>query len=110
MNNKIKKIEFKHPELGIIIVNSEIEKEVSEKIGDVINDNSKFCYYHGKILKNEDGTFTIPKLLIIENEFIDVGMMNNSKGIKNYLNIITNKKCFDGIVIYPSAINSVIII
>jgi len=105
---EVKQIHIKHPALGEIIVNGLIEKEINEQIGDISDDFSKYPqYYHAKISKNEDGTFYIQNFGVIKPEGINVGFMDNSKGSKTFVTIITNRKAGDDIMIYPSAIMSV---
>jgi len=106
---KVNQIHIKHPILGEIIVNGAIDKEISEKIGDILEDYSKYPeYYYADITKNEDGTFYLQKFCVIKPESINVGWMDNSKGQKNFITVVTNRNISDDIMIYPSAILSVI--
>lgn len=106
---KVKQISIKHPELGDIEINSTIQKQVADKIGDVAEDYTREClFYYSDINKNEDGTFDINKLMVIQPERLDVGWMNNSKGNKGFITVITNRVAGDDITIYPNAIMSVI--
>lgn len=106
---KVKQIQINHPQLGQIVVNSSIEKEINELIGTVTDDYSKYPkYYHADIYKNEDGTFKIENLNIITPESINVGMMKTQGGCKSFVTLITNKKASADIVVYPSGVISVL--
>lgn len=106
---KVNQIHIKHPILGEIIVNGSIEKKISEQIGDISEDYSKYPeYYYSEITKNEDGTFFLQKFGIIKPEGLNVGWMDNSKGQKNFITVVTNRKAGDDIMIYPSAVMSVV--
>lgn len=105
---KINHIYIKHPNLGEIIIHGEISKEIEEQIGDVTNDYSKTpIYYHAQITKNENETFNIKDFRVIKPEGLNIGTMNNSKGNKTFITVITNKKAGNEITIYPSAVLSV---
>ena len=102
------KLHIKHSTLGEILIHSEVEKGMNEKIGTVTDDYSKYPqYYHAKIEKNEDGTFSIEDLRIIQPETINVGMMKTSTGGKSFITVITNRLVEEGVtVVYPSAVLS----
>lgn len=105
---KVKQIQINHPQLGQIVINSSVEKEINELIGTITNDYSKYpMYYHGDIYKNEDGTFKIQGLSIVQPESVIVGLMRTSYGSKNSVKIITNRKASEDIVVYPSGVVSV---
>ena len=105
---KVNQIQFNHPQLGIIVVNSSVDKEINELIGTITDDYAKYpMYYHADIYKNEDGTFKIEYLNIIQPESIIVGAMKTSYGCKNSIRIITNRKASEDIVVYPSGVISV---
>lgn len=105
----VKQINIKHPILGDIAIYSTIPDNIQQKIGDVVLDYSKTpLLYHSKIVPNDDNTFSIIDLMVIKPEAINIGHMNNSKGIKNFITVITNKIVCDDVCIYPSAIMSVI--
>jgi hypothetical protein len=105
---KVKQIQFNHPQLGKIVVNSSVDKEINELIGTITDDYAKYPkYYYADIYKNEDGTFKIEKLNIITPEIINVGIIKTQGGCKNFVNIITNKKASEDIVVYPSGVISV---
>ena len=106
---KVKQIQIKHPSLGEIVVNSGIEKDIAEQIGDICSDYSNEpLYYCANISKNEDETFSLKNLHVIRPEGIHIGWMKNSKGEKNFITVVTNKKAADDITVYPSAVLSVI--
>ena len=64
-------------------------------------------YYRADIFKNEDGTFKIENLSIIQPESIIIGLMRTSYGNKNSVRIITNRKASEDIVVYPSGVISI---
>jgi hypothetical protein len=106
---KVKQISIKHTELGEIQIYSEIPNHIQQQIGDVVRDYSKgILFYHAEIEKNDDGTFKIMNLSVVRNECIIIGYMNNDKGVKNFITVVTNKKISDDFVVYPIAILSVI--
>lgn len=102
----VKKICFKHPSLGEIVVHSAIEESINEQIGDVVQDYSKApLYYHATIIQRDDNTFLIKWLKEIKPEVIYIGWLSNSKGKKSFITVITNKQISeDDIIVYPSAI------
>lgn len=105
---KVKQIQINHPQLGQIVINSEVEKEINELIGTITNDYSKYPkYYHADIYKNKDGTFKIENLKIITPETINVGMMKTQYGCKSFVTLITNKNASSDIIVYPSGVISV---
>ena len=105
---KVKEIQINHPQLGQIVINSDIDKETNELIGTITDDYAKYpMYYHADIFKNEDGTFKIENLNIIQPQTIIVGLMRTSYGSKNTVKIITNRKASEDIVVYPSGVISV---
>lgn len=105
---RVKEIQIIHPQLGQIVINSSVEKEINELIGTITDDFAKYpMYYHADIFKSEDGTFKIENLNIIQPESIIVGAMKTSYGGKNSVKIITNRKVSEDIVVYPSGIVSV---
>lgn len=94
--------------LGCILIHGRILKEVNEQIGNVVEDYLKHdIYYHSKITANEDGTFNLGSIYAIKPESIIVGWMDNSKGNKNFITVITNRKVSEQITIYPQSILSV---
>lgn len=106
---KIKKIQIKHPELGEILINSEVSDEVNNMIGTITHDYAKLpSYYHAKITENEDGTFKIKDLHHISPETINIGVKRVSGGLKTYVNIITNKSVSKDLIIYPNAVLAII--
>jgi len=102
-------IQIKHPTLGKILINSQVEDDINEKIGTITEDYSKYPqYYHAKIEKNKDETFSIRDLHIIQPETITVGMMRTSTGGKSFITVITNRLVEEGVtVVYPSGVLSV---
>lgn len=105
---KVNKIQIRHYKLGDIIINSEIEKNINEQIGNIVSDYSKYPkYFHAKIVENENGTFNISNINVITPETINVGMMYNSKGNKSFITVITNKNVSEDIIVYPLGIISV---
>lgn len=105
---KVNQIQINHPQLGQIVINSSVEKEINELIGTITDDYAKYPkYYHANIFKNEDGTFKIENLNIITPETINVGMMRTQGGCKSFVTLITNKKASADIVVYPSGVISV---
>lgn len=105
---KVKRIKINHPDHGEIEINASIRDDVSEMIGDTVNDYSKIpCFYYAKIVVNNDATFSISDLMVIKPASVNVGFMINSKGIKNYITVIKNIEAGDDITIYPSGIISV---
>jgi len=106
---KTKQINIKHPKLGEIEIYSEIPNNILQRIGDVTFDYSKeLLFYHADITKNNDGTFDIKNLSVIMPESINVGHMDNKKGCKNFITVITNRRISKDITVYPSSILSVI--
>ena len=107
---KLVSISIIHPTLGDITVNTSVPKDIQEKIGDVLLD---FCrttpFYCGRVGKNSDGMFSLNGLMVVQSEKIDVGWMNNSKGNKTFITVMTNKPADIGFIhlIYPNAIKSV---
>jgi len=109
MKMKVKQITIKHPELGEISINGSIEESIQDKIGDVTNDYSnELLFYHAEIQENNNQIFSIKNLNVIKPESINVGWMENKKGHKNFITIITNRKISEDINIYPLAVLSVI--
>lgn len=105
---KVKQIQINHPQLGQIVINSSVEKEINELIGTITHDYAKYPkYYHADIYKNSDDTFKIENLNIITPETINVGMMKTQGGCKSFVTLITNKKASADIVVYPSGVISV---
>jgi hypothetical protein len=105
---KVKQIQINHPQLGQIVVNSKVEKEINDMIGTITHDYAKYPkYYHANIFKNEDGTFKIENLNIITPQSVNVGMMKTPVGCKSFVTLITNKKASEDIVVYPSGVISV---
>jgi hypothetical protein len=105
---KVNQIQFNHPQLGMIVVNSSVDKEINDMIGTITDDYAKYpMYYHANVFKNNDGTFEIKELKIIKPECIIVGMIKTQIGCKNHVNLITNKKASEDIVVYPSGVISV---
>lgn len=105
---KVSQIHIKHPVLGEIVVNGTIKKKINEQIGDVTEDFSREPnYYYADITKNDDGTFFLERFGIIKPVSYNIGWMDNSKGIKNFIQVISNVKAGDDIMIYPSAVLSV---
>ena len=106
---KVKQIQINHPQLGQIVINSSVEKEINELIGTITDDYAKYPkYYHADIYKNPDDTFKIENLNIITTETINVGMMKTQYGCKSFVTLITNKKASEDIVIYPAGVISVL--
>ena len=102
---KIKQIQINHPELGQIVINSEVEKEINDKIGTITEDYSKYpMYYHANIFKNEDGTFKIDNLSIITPKSLKVGIKKTNSGFINFITVITNNPVGKDIVVYPSGV------
>ena len=105
---KVKQIQINHPQLGQIVINSSVEKEINELIGTITDDYAKYPkYYHANIFKNEDGTFKIENLNIITPQSVNVGMMKTQGGCKSFVTLITNKTASEDIVIYPAGVISV---
>ena len=107
---KLVSISIIHPTLGDITVNTSVPKDIQEKIGDVVPDYCRTtALYYGHIGTNGDGVFTLNGLMVIQPEQIDVGLMNNSKGNKTFITVMTNKPADIGFIhlIYPNAIKSV---
>lgn len=106
---KVKQITFKHPQLGIIEVNSTIPKEIMEQIGDVTDDYAKEpVFYYAAISKEDGGIFSVKRFGVIKPEGIVVGWMENQKGHKSFITVITNRDAGDNIQVYPAAIMSVV--
>ena len=107
---KVKQIEINHPNYGKIIISTSVPDNIEESIGDVVTYNSeRLCLYYANVLKNEDGTFDIKGLRVIKPDSVNVGWMNNSKGNKNYIEVVKNMSMEDGdMTVYPNGILSVI--
>lgn len=105
MKQTLKEIQIKHPELGEIIIYSELAEGMNDQIGTITSDYSKYpCYYYANILKNADGTFTIKDLNVIKPEAINVGFMKTSSGGKGFITVITNRHIKGELVMYPSGV------
>lgn len=105
---KVKQISIKHPEQGEIQIHTSIPKDIGETIGDVVSDYSKGCpFYHAKVVKNEDETFSIDNLKVIKPDSVRVGWMENSKGKKTFITVVKNIPLGDNVVIYPNGVISV---
>lgn len=95
----IKQIQFRHPHLGEIIVHSQLTKEIEDVLqnGAKWNISYSFKYYHATdIKKNQDGTFSISSLQLVHPKQI-------------WGKELINQIAGDDIIIYPSAVLSVII-
>lgn len=109
MNIEVKEIEIKHPTEGDITINTAIPDEINESIGEIENSFGKDPgFYHATVIKNKDGTFDIKNLKVIKPDSVNVGWFSNSKGNRNYINVIKNLHVGDDLTIYPSGIISVI--
>lgn len=109
MKTEIKQININHQILGNIIIHTFVPKDIKELIGDVVGDYSRDPeFYYSEIIMNKDGAFFIKNLRVIRPENINVGWMDNSKGVKNFITVITDREAGDDILIYPPAIYSVI--
>lgn len=107
----IKQITIKHPVLGEIVINSEVDKEINDLIGTITTNYSKYPnYYYANIAKNDDGSFKISRLRIIQPESIVVGFHKTDSGSSNCITVVTNRLLFDGdsITVYPLGILSII--
>jgi len=106
---KVKKLKIDYSGLGTIEIYTEIPKEIKEVVGDVSSDYSKYpCFYHANITKTEEGNFDIQNLMVIKPDSVNVGWMENSKGTKNFINVIKNMQFGDDIVVYPRGVISVV--
>lgn len=94
----IKQIQFRHPHLGEIIVHSKLTKaiELALQNGAERNISFSFKYYYANIEKNEDGTFSISSLQLVHPKQI-------------WGNELINQIVGDDIIIYPSAVLSVVV-
>lgn len=105
---EVDNIYIHHKTFGDIVIHGHISKEVNEQIGNVVEDYIKRdIYYHCKITVNEDGTFNLRPIYVIKPESIIIGWMDNSKGNKNFITVMTNRKVSEQITIYPQSILSV---
>jgi len=105
---EINQIQIKHPILGEILINTSIYDFIHERIGDVIPDYSKELeYYHAEVKTEDKEKFTIKNLYRISPEAINVGFMQNKKGNKNFITVITNRKASEDLDIYSSSVLSV---
>ncbi len=105
----VKSIQINHSKLGIIDINTKIPNDINEYIGDVVDDyGCGLKFYHASVSIKEDGGFDIKNLSVIKPDSVNIGFMNNSKGIKNFISVVKNMHVDDSITVYPSAILSVI--
>lgn len=105
---EINQIKIKHPNCGEILINTSIPDSIQERIGDVVRDYSEEVkYYHAKTITEDKEKFVIKDLCVITEEPINIGFMHNSKGIQNFITVITNRLIDKSIDIYPSAVMAV---
>ena len=105
MENKLQEIQIIHPQLGKIIIHSELEEEMNNQIGKTTADHQKYpIYYYADITKNGDGTFTIRNFHVIKPEAIDVGYRKIPSGGKSFITVITNRWIKGDLVVYPSGV------
>ena len=111
---KIKRIQFKHPELGIITVEAELNDFAKEHVNKMIETHEDKMYFlnfgkhfHGKIVKRNDGVFEIAPLKLVKEEIVHpkvIGMKDlPHKVILAIVETIYQKK----IEIYPSGVLTV---
>lgn len=109
---KIKQLAIKHPELGEITIHSKVPHELMQQVGTVVAHYSKINpFFSGRIWDNEDGSFTIQYLRMVQTENIGVGEKIDGSSIQGGVTMITNKRVdneSDRIKIYPSGVLSVI--
>ena len=109
---KIKQIKINHPELGEITVNSFVPYELMKEVGTVTGDFSKIKpFYSGDIWSNDDGTFSIRRLRVVETNRVGVGHKETDGGCTGGVTMITNfevDKESPIITIYPSGVISLI--
>jgi hypothetical protein len=105
---QISQIQIKHPSLGEIVINTSIPDFIQERIGDVVEDYSKgLQHYHAEVSTENKELFSIKNLCLISYEPINIGWMQNSKGNKNFITVITNKLVCENIDVYSAGVISV---
>lgn len=108
----IKQITINHPKLGVITVNSRVSREIMECVGTVVERFSKIKpFYSGTIWSNDDGSFGIRRLRVVETNSIGVGLIDRDGDYTHGVTMITNfevDKDSPIITIYPSGVISLI--
>jgi len=79
---QVKTIAVKHPELGEITVHSEVPYELMQQVGTIVPHYSKMKpFFSGTIWENDDKTFTIQYLRMVNTEIVGVGEKRDGNSI-----------------------------
>jgi len=107
---EVKEITIKHSLFGEITIHTEIDKEYYELIGQRGDGGGKngLKYFNGDVSKNEDETFSIRRLNLLQSENFIVGWHHQGSVQSTYVPLFVNKKACDDLVVYPNAILSVV--
>lgn len=109
MKREIKQITIKHSSFGEITIHSEIDQKHNDLIGKFGDGIKGLKYFNGNVLKNEDETFSIIDLKLLQSQNVNVGWYKTSGGSSNFVRLFMNKPVSgNDLLIYPNAVLSVI--
>lgn len=111
MKREIKQITIKHPSLGEITIHTEIDQKYNDLIGKFGDGGGVkgLKYFNGHVLENEDKTFSIVDLNLLQSKDVNVGWYKTNGGSRNFVSLFMNKPIEEHLlVIYPSAVLSVV--
>ena len=111
MKKEIKQITIKDPSVGEITIHTEIDQKHNDLIGKFGDGGGikGLKFFNGHVLKNEDETFSIMDLKLLQSENVNVGWHKTNGGSCNFVSLFMNKPFIEyNLVIYPNAVLSVV--